>query len=119
MKLFIGFLKYLEHQLKLGNKVIWCSCTDSPLHTRQIYSVMYPNLKWEREVVTLIYIQNWQSPKSCGHLEMADFPGTIPLKVLQSIYETRIFKPSETMSKVWSKTNDDEGEESLINSLWY
>lgn len=63
MKLFIGFLKYLWHQLKLGNKTIWCSCTDSPLPSRQIYSVMYHNLKWKRKV-TLIYIQNWQSPKS-------------------------------------------------------
>lgn len=118
MKLFIGFLKYLWHQLKLGNKTIRCSCTDSPLPSRQIYSVMYHNLKWKREVVTLISLQNWQSPNH-GDLEMADFPGTLPLKDLQSIHETHIFKHSETTPRVWSKANDDEGEPSLINCLQY
>lgn len=114
MKLFIGFLKYLWHQLKLGNKTIWCSCADSPLPSRQTYSIKYHNLKWERKVVTLICIQNWQESQI-----MWTFPGTTPLKGLQSIYGIKIFKHSETMTSVWSKTSGDEGEASLINRLQY
>lgn len=47
MKLFIGFLKYLRLQRKLGNENIGFICTDSSLSARQTSPIISHNLKWE------------------------------------------------------------------------
>lgn len=96
MKLFIGFLKYLWLQLKLGNKNIWFICTDSSLSARQTSSIISHNLKWEERWSHWSVFRIGRIPIHAGNLEMI---GSKPPKGQLSVYKIQLFKHSETVAE--------------------